>query len=274
MRALVIRACVWCGAGFEGGGANRKYCDERCRWAQYDFFRGRTRRHGQRPRTCSLEKGRPCRACGKETRMRRSQNYCSRQCGYSACRKAIDVAGYVASPERSLDRRKGYVLIYCPIHPKANGRGYVLEHRLLMELHLGRRLQRTEHVHHKNGTRWDNRLVNLEVMSPSEHAKLGGQRPHDKAGELPPLPPGIEWALLTKWAEPKPSTFRVKRPTRRLVRRCWPADDALANELWLTAATHVAARIGVTSTALKKHCKARGIPTRPRGYWAKLKASR
>jgi hypothetical protein len=57
--------------------------------------------------------------------------------------------------------------------------GYVYEHRLVMEEILGRRLRRDEHVHHRNGKRWDNRPENLEVMTASEHARLGGQRPED-----------------------------------------------------------------------------------------------
>jgi hypothetical protein len=45
-------------------------------------------------------------------------------------------------------------------------------HRLMMELHLGRRLSRLEHVHHINGDRWDNRIENLSVMPASEHGRL------------------------------------------------------------------------------------------------------
>jgi hypothetical protein len=57
-----------------------------------------------------------------------------------------------------------------------------LEHRLVMERHLGRRLRRDEVVHHKNGDGHDNGLSNLEVMPVSEHARrhrLGqpGHRP-------------------------------------------------------------------------------------------------
>lgn len=49
---------------------------------------------------------------------------------------------------------------------------YKLQHRLIVEKHLGRELKRTEHVHHINGDKTDNRIENLIVLTKSFHHKL------------------------------------------------------------------------------------------------------
>lgn len=77
-------------------------------------------------------------------------------------------------PDNPLFKRKrltkrGYVLIWCPTHPKVQNRKschrYLYEHMLVMEAYLGRHLLPGENVHHKNGVKNDNRIENLELWT-------------------------------------------------------------------------------------------------------------
>lgn len=58
---------------------------------------------------------------------------------------------------------------------KINGRT-LLEHRIVVERAIGRPLRTDEHVHHKNGDRFDNRIENLEILSPADHMRLHKQK--------------------------------------------------------------------------------------------------
>lgn len=144
------RSCPLCGAPF---GVRR-----RC----YNCAPGR-----QRTGTTK-----PCKQCGKEFYVslyqardiaRNSGTFCSVLCKNNSLR--------LSGPGARFKRPDGYIVVYYPAHPDSGKRNMVLEHRLVMERVLGRRLLRTEQVNHINHVRDDNRPENLELISPSDHSR-------------------------------------------------------------------------------------------------------
>src|SRR3990167_10306571 len=62
---------------------------------------------------------------------------------------------------RRIEKRDGYVLVQMPGHPDCRMDGSILEHRLIMEKIVGRRLRKDEDVNHLNGRKYDNHEENL-----------------------------------------------------------------------------------------------------------------
>lgn len=74
-----------------------------------------------------------------------------------------------AAPRGWFVTANGYVMRKVDDHPRKNKSGYVPEHTLVMEKHLGRYLCEDEVVHHINHDRRDNRIENLQLMTKQEH---------------------------------------------------------------------------------------------------------
>ena len=72
----------------------------------------------------------------------------------------------------NVKRTDGYILIYNPDHPSADGAGYVPEHRLVLEAKLGRYIDTAiEEPHHLDGDILNNDPSNLVVLSRVEHRR-------------------------------------------------------------------------------------------------------
>jgi len=103
----------------------------------------------------------------------------------------------------------GYVVLCSNIWGENRGR---YEHRVLMEKHLGRKLTKTEIIHHRNGNGLDNRIENLEVSTKAKHNRI-----HGKGQELVCVVCGkTRWygqQNLSEWKEP-PTQYHCKNCTK------------------------------------------------------------
>lgn len=180
---MVTKVCQHCNATFEAmgkGSINMKYCPT-CRPLAHKLKEKR-----RRPRQRI-----PCPKCGQPMCPNNKHGLC-RSCLFKEASKlGIWPSGSRhhwyknGKPKTS----EGYIRIKRPNHPFADHNGYVLEHRWVIEQHLGRILGRKEFVHHLNGIRNDNRLKNLAVVSSSNHSsntlkKLFQKRIRDLEAEL------------------------------------------------------------------------------------------
>lgn len=152
--------CLTCGQEFYRQPAyvrqNRRYCSQPC-WNV-------AQRAQQVMNTCIY--------CGTQFPVRPSEvsiKACSRNC--HALSRILRPTGEFHNGKPVRQDAKGYVWIWEPDHPNKSYRGWQPKHRIVMESVLGRFLYWNEQVDHINQIRNDNRPGNLQVLSPSDHAK-------------------------------------------------------------------------------------------------------
>lgn len=194
-------SCKNCGKGFNSGNPDARFCSKECLGVK-----GRGPNKKQRSDTGSRKPGTVyvqaiCPGCGKEFERRESDTrkskniYCDQECyGKNGAhltrggrpRKRPGGKGLPphAQPETITANEKwevkswfddnGYTLLYMPDCPYTSAKSdRIFEHRLIMAMEEGRRLERTEHVDHivpltEGGT---NARSNLQIMTPSDHMK-------------------------------------------------------------------------------------------------------
>lgn len=162
--------CVQCGKEFVDKNIKRipRYCSHKCyilnRWG-----------NGHKEESV-------CPICGKIfiKYFSNKKTFCSKKCQYlwrSATIRGINHPRYRGKIRYGTDNK--YIAIKSPYHPYSDSKGYVFEHRLIMEKHLKRFLEPFEIVHHIDGNGFNNNIDNLQIMFKTEHDKLHTQERWD-----------------------------------------------------------------------------------------------
>ena len=147
------------------------------------------------------------------------------------------------------ERRKsdGYIMVYRPDHPRADKRGEVPKHTLVLEDKIGRFLTSKEVAHHVNHVRDDNRPENLRLMDKSEHERMhlrdAVKKRKRKAARRP------------KKVKPPPAPNAPKPYS--------PEDDAVIREHWTMEDKDIAAMLGRSKGSVTAHRRRLGLKGKP-----------
>ncbi len=176
-RSGAVVACAQCGREFwkygyqlslvEQGHFQNHFCSRECS-AQY-------KHDNHQPNLVT------CKVCGKEFHRQKSRekynggnHYCSKSCrnaDYSGDNHHMWKGGRRVRDDGYVDVAKSLVPpeYHCMLRKAQN---VVMEHRLVMAMHLGRPLESWEVVHHVDHNRSNNDISNLELHSAHEHAGI------------------------------------------------------------------------------------------------------
>ena len=164
-RAAVV-SCVTCSEKFltfPAGRQRRQFCSPEC-WRRAcercgKMFQPVSNRNSYCSLACKRGIGK-CEQCGKKYMHSHhgAKRFCSLSCFYE----------YTCPIGHVIEEGGGYTLTKVPPGTPGSRRGggrtlWMLTHRYVMQKKLGRPLLKTEHVHHMNGKKADNRPENLEL---------------------------------------------------------------------------------------------------------------
>lgn len=165
------RTCDFCSRFYIGRGAN--YCSNSCA-TKYKHTSGIMTypKYGRFHNSI-------CKNCKKVFDGKRSRDkYCSKECYWPNVSSNMTGEKHHNWKNGKSKTVAGYITVSVG-HGKQR-----LEHRVVMEEHIGRKLKKSEHVHHINGDKSDNRIENLVVLGHSEHNRLHATKSWAVGGSL------------------------------------------------------------------------------------------
>jgi len=251
------RYCMYCGK-------KGIYARNRCELCYKEYNRERVKKYYiPKPRTVTLK----CSICNKDLTLT-TVEYKNGKREHKECEKKQKLN----SPFQKHDidnipifNVNGYLAGYIPNHPRSWVNGSVYVHRLVMENVLGRYLEETELVHHKDEDRSNNVSLNLKITDKSTHT-----RDHCRKKEEIICPVCKKVFYPTGRSTRKYCSTSCKNTEHYDAK--WPSNEELEKLVWEMSTVQLAKQLGVSSKAIEKRCKKHGIEKPPRGYWAKTKS--
>lgn len=157
-----------------------KYCSRAC------YQKGRW---GNR----AIEKN--CLTCGKTFKtflvFKDRKKFCSKECYSKDMKNRTGIKHPRFKYKIAYGRHGRYFAVLSPHHPYADGKGYVMEHRLVMEKHIGRFLKPDEVIHHIDENPKNNDISNLRLMVKTDHDQLHSVSRWTRRKKVKPLVGGV-----------------------------------------------------------------------------------
>lgn len=170
----------------------------------------------------------------------------------------------------SVDKTLGYVYFLDKEHPLASKGGKIYYHRHVCSVKIGKWIDSSYHVHHKDGNKINNDPSNLEIISQRYHAfKHSKERGFKLRKKL------ICTCCKKKFISIEgrkfcsvscSSSYNQKNLKHRITK------VELEKLVWSMPTITIAKKLKCSDVAIGKLCKKWNINKPPRGYWTKVNA--
>lgn len=166
----------------------------------------------------------------------------------------------------SIDKSLGYLYFMDKSHPLSTKTGRVYYHRHVYSLKIGKWIDSSYHVHHKDGNKLNNSFDNLEAISPSKHGRL-----HNSGGKFSKRVFKCR-NCGKKFIGVNAKECGIKcsiefRGRISLFNGISKHDlQSLIDEMPIT---HIAIKLGCSDVMVHKMCKKMCITKKPLGFWIK-----